>query len=208
LSIDAAGVSEGRHVARLMADNAAGTQQVERRSLVVDRTPPGGDIEAVSDESEMTVSWKPGADPELHDGSTGSGARHTTYRYATESGWSAWRATTSTSFTVQLSALGDPRLVELAAVDRAGNASPTVQAAVCGTSVACAIAARSPGARRLARRNRRAANAVKRALNSLSRDSFRRADRALRSFDEALDACTMNGSRPAARTAPASGLTT
>ena len=77
LEVNVAGLSEGRHIARLVAENAAGTQTIDRRGIVVDRTSPTTPEDPVGAQDETSgrvmVSWKPGADPHLADGAAGSG---------------------------------------------------------------------------------------------------------------------------------------
>jgi hypothetical protein len=208
LPIDLGELSEGRYAARLAAVNLAGTRTVDRRALIVDRsnpTPPAG-VESLEDGDDLLVSWSRGGDPGLTDGSSGAGVRLTKYRYLTDAGWSAWRVASDTSTTIAKAALNSERQVQLASVDRAGNTSVAAQASLCGVVEPCVTAAsRSAGARRVARRNRRARNAIKRVLSTLTIVGFKRADAALASFDEAMDWCTDDGRRPPTHGCP--GLT-
>jgi hypothetical protein len=89
----------------------------------------GGDL--ADDSSSATIWWSSNADPDLADGSPGSGTIGEVYRYRVGDGaWSAWTATDVEGFTLPGAHDGDHVFVEVRSSDLVGNLSDVTSAEV------------------------------------------------------------------------------
>jgi len=110
-------------------DVAGNEGDSEPFGVYVDRTPPPaptGFAQDDFDESTGTasISWDPGDDPDLADGSPGSGVDGLSYRYRVNGGdWSDWTSTDEPDFQVA-AAPGTQVDVEATSSDGVGNVSP------------------------------------------------------------------------------------
>src|SRR5262249_20364393 len=96
-------LSEGRHSLRVAARGENGFVGSARESVSVDRTHPTGPdvIDVDYTGSHVDVSWDQPQDPELRDGSPGSGEVTTEYSYERSDGtWTAYRTSTASSFDI------------------------------------------------------------------------------------------------------------
>jgi hypothetical protein len=137
LIIDASGFEEGAHQLIAMATDGAGNIGTsEPWTMWVDRTAP----ELVTnlriarfDESSntTTVGWDAGDDPQLTDGSPGSGVQSYEYRYKVGEGdWTDVFWTDFPEFDIGGRALGDIVDVEVAEADEVGNVSDSQTASL------------------------------------------------------------------------------
>jgi hypothetical protein len=134
LSFDVSSFPEGNVTLEARAEDDAGNIGAsEPWTLRVDRTAPG---EATNIRiarfdgagGTATVAWEPGADPQLADGSPGTGVRSYAFRFRVGTGsWSALEITSVPEFEVAAT-LGEIVDVEVRSVDAAGNASAGVAA--------------------------------------------------------------------------------
>ncbi|MCW2996085.1 MAG: hypothetical protein JWQ18_3580, partial [Conexibacter sp.] len=115
---------EGRHTVWIAAATASGQERSIQRTLVVDNTAPVASDEAAAMESDTSgqidVSWSTPTDPQLADGTPGTGVATTSYRYALASGgWSTWSVSASDGFSADDEVVGSA--LELRVIDHAGN---------------------------------------------------------------------------------------
>ena len=135
-TVDATQLAEGRHSYRETARDLAGnTGASESWSVFVDRTPPSlaSNFGALLDSwtGAARVSWDGVADPDLHDGSPGSGLAGYSLRYKREgSDWTDWQMVTPAAIDVPDSHAGETIELEVRSVDNVGNASEVAAATV------------------------------------------------------------------------------
>jgi hypothetical protein len=133
--IDTSGFSEGAYQVVAKATDQAGNIGVSDPWTVwVDRTPPSSVSNiriARFDEANAatTVGWDSGDDPQLTDGSPGSGVQSFEYRYRVSNGdWTDYSWTDFPEFTLPNSSLGDIVDVEVREADQVGNVSSSQSA--------------------------------------------------------------------------------
>jgi|tagenome__1003787_1003787.scaffolds.fasta_scaffold20987159_8 hypothetical protein len=129
-SIDTSLLPEGAVTLVAGAIDRAGNQSTDASvTLLVDHTAPAAPsdpeiIDLDTDHHEAEINWDGGDDPDLADGSPGSGTAEWRYRYRLNAGdWTAWSTTEDDSFTIENVNPADSYDIELAAVDAAGNVS-------------------------------------------------------------------------------------
>lgn len=137
-TVDARGLSEGKHLYRLTAQDLAGTTGASPQwAVYVDRTAPRfpaafqvrAGVHADPAQPGASVDWDPADDPLLADGSPGSGVGSYTYRYRLDGG--AWSAPVDTgAFVVDVPSAreGDTLELQVWARDLVGNVSAAVSA--------------------------------------------------------------------------------
>ncbi|MBE2320400.1 DNRLRE domain-containing protein [Solirubrobacter sp. CPCC 204708] len=132
-AVNLAGLSGGKHVLRATArDDANNVGTSESWEIIIDRQAPGmaTDIDASKRSGQPAqVLWVEPEDPDLADGSPGSGTSSFSYRYRLNSGaWSAWTQTTVPRFAVDPAVVGHTIAVEIKSIDAAGNEGPVASA--------------------------------------------------------------------------------
>jgi hypothetical protein len=81
--------------------------------------------------STARIDWTPGVDPPLADGSDGSGAQETDFRYSVNGGsFTEWDTSDDSGLDAANVSLGDTIDVELRSVDGVGNVSSSATAAI------------------------------------------------------------------------------
>ncbi len=95
VSVGVDNVAEGTGVARLVATSTSGLERSIPIPVAVDHSPPnavtGVRRTASSTSGQDQVDWDEPVDPELADGSPGSGVKDVQFRYGTTAGdWSTW----------------------------------------------------------------------------------------------------------------------
>jgi hypothetical protein len=126
------GLGEGEHSIRIRATAVSGGVGEDVRPFYVDRSDPEipRSVELFGfDEEDRTVGlhWDEGEDPNLADGSPGSGLAETEFRVAFGSGsFGSWRQRDDDSAVLDGADLGDDLTVELRSVDQVGNKSQTI----------------------------------------------------------------------------------
>lgn len=126
LTIDAAHLTEGRHVVHIIAVNAEGTEAAVERTLVVDRTEPSAptDVDAVDHDGQTTVTWRLGEDATLPDATDGGALINDVRTQTPDGDWTAWAPLAERSVTVPSGVV-----VEVRSRDRAGNVSQAASTA-------------------------------------------------------------------------------
>lgn len=130
--IDGSTLAEGSNVFRVRASDAVGHSATSGSwTVLVDRTPPLSPTDVfetdTSGHGRMLVQWDPSSDPELPDGTPGSGV--TAYEYRIVRGGGAnWRSVDGATATVEVGD-GPHPAIEVRAVDAVGNVSTAVTAA-------------------------------------------------------------------------------
>jgi hypothetical protein len=140
MDVDTRALPQGSQALRASAWDPARNQGASSTwTLLVDRTAPPGpahfaatwDAEAEDGASPAAVSWITDEDPDLPDGTPGSGLAGDQFRYRLRDGmWSAWQDTDEAGFEVPGAVPGDTVTVEARSLDAVGNASPVVTATV------------------------------------------------------------------------------
>jgi hypothetical protein len=135
LDVDAPFMTQGAHAFHVAVKrNLQHLGQSEPWTVVIDRTPPGqvSRFEALVDDAlNVTVNWGPAMDPNLRDGSLGSGTAGYAVRYRIGTG--AWTGPINTSFpTLQFHGAGAGQSigVEVTARDRVGNVGAPITASL------------------------------------------------------------------------------
>jgi Tol biopolymer transport system component len=121
VSIDAAQLAEGSHVAHVVAESAAGTEASLERPLIVDRSAPSAptDVSATTGaDGQTTVTWSAGDDPDLPDGTSGSSVVSEIRTQDADGSWGPWVRAAGQSATVSGGVA-----VEVRSRDAAGNVS-------------------------------------------------------------------------------------
>ncbi len=134
-TVDTTGLPEGGHRFAVGATDLVGHANATGTFTVfVDRTAPtapqnvalyGRDTAA----STATVGWDPSDDPTLADGGAGAGVGSYELRSRLAGGdWSPWRTVTDSTATISDVGVGAAFDVEVHAIDKVGNASPSTPA--------------------------------------------------------------------------------
>jgi hypothetical protein len=135
-TVDATQLAEGRHQFRETATDLAGNAGAsDTWSVFVDRTPPSlaSNFDALLDPGTgaARVTWDGAADPDLIDGSPGSGLAGYRVRYSREGGpWTDWQDQADTGIDVPDSHGGERIDIEVRSVDAVGNLSEAATATV------------------------------------------------------------------------------
>lgn len=144
---------EGRLHLQVHVVDGGGGEQVHRFDLVVDHSAPAdptGLAETMYDaeSGELDLSWDDQDDPNLADGSEGSGVETSLFRVRRNGGsWGSWSETGGDSAEIEDASVGDTIDIEYRAVDTAGNASAVVDGSVSVEEPAPSrVAASDPGA--------------------------------------------------------------
>jgi hypothetical protein len=135
VGFDMTTLSEGRHVlAAKGVDRVGNKADGEAWPLVIDRTAPTpvGDVRVARFDSTTetaTIRWDDGTDPQLADGTDGSGVASYRYRYSLDGQeWSPWLPSVVPEFDLDGAPLGQVVDVEVRAADVAGNESDSASA--------------------------------------------------------------------------------
>ena len=135
ISVDSSLLPEGRNEFTVHAtDVASNSGMSDPWSVYIDRTPPEAPASFTSDSydpstKEWIVSWDPGTDPDLPDGSAGSGVATSELRYSVNGGpFSAWETGEVAELTVPNAEIGDQVTLEVREVDAVGNESAPAEA--------------------------------------------------------------------------------
>jgi hypothetical protein len=118
------------------SDLAGNTGQSESWTIYIDRTPPtqASGIQLTGFDPSIStarISWTPGSDPPLADGSPGSGVQDSQYRYSVNGGgWTDWASTDEPGFDLSNAALGQNVAVEVRSSDAVGNLSQSATGSV------------------------------------------------------------------------------
>jgi hypothetical protein len=127
-TVDVTAISEGRHQYRVRAVDGASNQAVSDPWFVsIDRTAPPAPttlVAALRTGGHAPVFWNTPSDPNLADGTAGSGFDAFNYRYRRNgASWSAWTSGQLPSVTLDGASAGDTIDVEVSAKDTVGNVS-------------------------------------------------------------------------------------
>lgn len=135
---------EGRHTFTSATNGRTTNANNSSVSMSIDRTapapPPFESLEAIFDDEDgvAQISWQPGADPNLPDGTAGSGTTSFEYRFRQDGGsWTNWTPTSENGFESGPSAIGQQIEVEVRSVDDVGNTSDPLSSSVSVSAGAC-----------------------------------------------------------------------
>jgi hypothetical protein len=127
VSVDTAPMAEGVHTLHQVSIDLAGNASDGATSTVrIDRSAPSAptdfDASFDPDSSVTDVSWAPAPDPNLADGSPGSGTGSYRYRISRSGGaWSAWQTIDDMDVLLSGSAVGETITLEVKPIDLVGN---------------------------------------------------------------------------------------
>ena len=145
-TVDGRSLYEGEHVFFIDARDAVGNATQEPFEISVDHTAPQTpvDIELQgweAGDTSVTLSWDDREDPDLADGTPGSGIARTEYRVLRNGAWTEWLAQEDDAATLYGTYEREVIDAELRAVDGADNASPVVaRRLTVGSSEVAAVA--------------------------------------------------------------------
>ena len=135
-TIDARPLAEGKHTYRENAQDVAGNVGASDPWVVyIDRTPPPAphdfNVDIDQDDTTAIVGWAQDADPDLIDGSPGSGVASWQSRFRPAGGdWSAWTTSTDDQIAIPNANPGQTFDIEVNAQDAVGNTSEVASATV------------------------------------------------------------------------------
>jgi hypothetical protein len=130
-TLDGSQLSEGSHTVVLAADDRAHNHEEQTYDVRVDRTAPSAPTDVGmfgfdGEEGTVGLEWQEGEDPDLIEGTPGSGIARTEYRLLRAGAWSDWIAPDD-DVTIDGTYAGEQIGVQLRSIDEAGNTSPTVE---------------------------------------------------------------------------------